>query len=262
MSYNYNPNYQDYAWQQNLNNHNTYYNYTDNPSHSCNNLRSSRVKSWIKSKKFDNKRERILLSTLKFDKDIDFKYYEIAESKNNGWPEGNSSESEFRKRLWKNWDNDNIINKHFLRSTKIENKRINKNIYQYPRMRYYSRTNETKYHYHKWGQRKILMTEIRFLTSLYFDLKKKTTKYSYNTKNNNINAIDTNFVIAYPGAAPGMHIPLVADLFPSCKFELYDPATVCRGCKSHSRIHAKQVQFGLLCLCVFGNIFMRHCRML
>lgn len=53
------------------------------------------------------------------------------------------------------------------------------------------------------GQRKLLMSEIEFLTE-------------YAT---------TNTVVVYAGAAPGSHIPILLDMFPSVIFHLYDNGT-------------------------------------
>jgi predicted RNA methylase len=52
-----------------------------------------------------------------------------------------------------------------------------------------------------WGQRKLLLTEIDFLTR--------------------VGANDE--IVIYAGAADGRHIPLLLDLFPLIKFHLYDP---------------------------------------
>ena len=52
------------------------------------------------------------------------------------------------------------------------------------------------------GQRKLLMSEVDYLT-----------RHS-----------GEGSIIVYPGSAPGEHIPLLATLFPSCEFYLYDPA--------------------------------------
>lgn len=54
----------------------------------------------------------------------------------------------------------------------------------------------------QWGQRKLLLSEIEFLT-----------KYGHLSN-----------VIVYAGAAPGTHIPLLCMMFPSHTFHLYDPA--------------------------------------
>lgn len=56
-----------------------------------------------------------------------------------------------------------------------------------------------------WGQRKLLLTEIDFLTLV---LKSK------------FDSID----IIYAGAAAGTHIPLLFKFFPNIRFHLYDPA--------------------------------------
>lgn len=55
-----------------------------------------------------------------------------------------------------------------------------------------------------WGQRKLLLSEIEFLTE---------------------HAVDDDCIVVYAGAAPGTHIPYLANLFPQVKlFLLYDPA--------------------------------------
>ena len=69
----------------------------------------------------------------------------------------------------------------------------------------YKRTEKTvKYSTH-WGQRKLLLTEIEFLTK-YFNMID--------------NIIDVTVV--YAGSAPGTHILYLSKLFPSVQFELYD----------------------------------------
>ena len=105
---------------------------------------------------------------------------------------------------------------------KIENKKHQKYVAleilpkNYPTKQYHRRTNESKFHYKKWGQRKLLMAEIQFL-SRYYDLAK-------------------NITVVYAGAAPGHHTPFLANLFPSLKFELWDPSLFDEACFSHDRI--------------------------
>jgi hypothetical protein len=55
-----------------------------------------------------------------------------------------------------------------------------------------------------WGQRKLLFSEIEFLSSVGLPLE--------------------NCVVVYVGAAGGHHIPLLTHLFPKLRFLLYDPA--------------------------------------
>lgn len=69
-----------------------------------------------------------------------------------------------------------------------------------PRRQYFSGSGNTKTVNH-WGQRKLLMSEIEFLTN-------------YSKEN------DT---VLYAGAAPGNHVPYLANLFPLLKFVLVDP---------------------------------------
>lgn len=58
----------------------------------------------------------------------------------------------------------------------------------------------------KWGQLKLLMTEVQFFTQ-YWDPKTVP-----------------NPVVVYAGAASGIHIPFLSSLFPTFTFHLYDPA--------------------------------------
>ena len=76
-----------------------------------------------------------------------------------------------------------------------------------PRMKYYRRNKEDKKAIH-FGQRKLLLSEIWFLTN-YID------KCSRNEKNNPH--------VVYAGAADGTHITILSDLFPKIIFHLYDP---------------------------------------
>jgi len=57
------------------------------------------------------------------------------------------------------------------------------------------------------GQRKLLMTEVLFLSQ-------------YNLQN--IEKKDKPPIVIYPGAAPGLHIVYLAKLFPNIEFHLYD----------------------------------------
>lgn len=69
---------------------------------------------------------------------------------------------------------------------------------------YYSRKNETISVIH-WGQRKLLLSEIEFLTAI----GPKNLKDS---------------LIVYAGASPGTHISYLSELFPRAHFLLVDPA--------------------------------------
>ena len=72
-----------------------------------------------------------------------------------------------------------------------------------PRKEYRRRTDEEKTVVH-WGQRKLLMSEIEFLL-MTLTHKKRCT-------------------VIYAGAAPGTHVRILADMFPSHTFILVDPA--------------------------------------
>lgn len=74
-----------------------------------------------------------------------------------------------------------------------------------PKLDYYRRKDEVKTSVH-WGQRKLFISEILFLT--FFHDPNKVP----------------NPIILYVGAAPGTHIKYLSELFPECIFHLYDPA--------------------------------------
>ena len=75
--------------------------------------------------------------------------------------------------------------------------------YDLPRLPYKKHRDISKYPKTNWGQRKLLLGEIKFLT-LYADKEKGSH-------------------VLYVGAAPGDNIPYLQKLFPKCTFELYDP---------------------------------------
>lgn len=72
-----------------------------------------------------------------------------------------------------------------------------------------------------WGQRKLLMTEIEFLT-----------KYGHLSEE-----------VVYAGAAPGTHIKYLSSLFPSHQFYLYDPAPFSNTLKDIKNIELHQLLF-------------------
>lgn len=69
-----------------------------------------------------------------------------------------------------------------------------------PRLKYYRRKDNFKSVLH-WGQRKLLLVEIEFLTKFASD----------------------GDIVLYAGAAPGNHIPYLSSLFPTLEFALFDP---------------------------------------
>lgn len=71
-----------------------------------------------------------------------------------------------------------------------------------PQRHYFTRTQEQKSSVVHWGQRKLFMNELSFLTECYTD--------------------DIKHVL-YAGAAPGIHIPYLVELFPQLHFTLVDP---------------------------------------
>ncbi len=70
----------------------------------------------------------------------------------------------------------------------------------------YERTKKTVKNSTHWGQRKLLLTEIDFLTQY---LNKQLVK--------------NNIIVVYAGSAPGTHMEYLSELFPQIRFELYDP---------------------------------------
>ncbi len=74
----------------------------------------------------------------------------------------------------------------------------------FPRLKYHRRNNELKLTLH-WGQLKLMLTEVEFLTLV---LKENPVLPIY---------------MVYAGAAPGNHILYLSELFPTVHFELYDP---------------------------------------
>ena len=72
---------------------------------------------------------------------------------------------------------------------------------EHPRLKYQRRGWDNKKTIRHWGQRKLLLSEILFLT-----------RWGHKSKK-----------IIYAGAAPGCHIPFLSSLFPEHKFVLVDP---------------------------------------
>lgn len=88
-----------------------------------------------------------------------------------------------------------------------------------PRMKYKRRSKDIKNVLH-WGQRKLLMTEIEFLTK-YYKLFKPTKKV----------------YMIYAGAAAGTHLLILKELFPDIYLELYDANPFDRRLKSLSNVN-------------------------
>ena len=94
------------------------------------------------------------------------------------------------------------------------------------REKYHRRTNEVKNVIH-WGQRKLLLSEIEFLT-LYFNKHQHLSKPVY---------------VIYAGSAPGIHILYLANIFPNVHFELYDPRVFSKKLDKCSRINTHRQYF-------------------
>jgi hypothetical protein len=98
-----------------------------------------------------------------------------------------------------------------------------------PRAPYKRRRSEFKTTNH-WGQRKLLLSEIEFLTLFY-----KSDIYKANT--------NKSVYVVYAGAAPGIHIKYLAKLFPRVHFELYDPREFSRILENHTHIKMHRALF-------------------
>jgi hypothetical protein len=59
-----------------------------------------------------------------------------------------------------------------------------------------------------WGQRKLILSEIRFITTVI----------------NKLDCKDDRISLVYPGGAPGTHLMLLMDMFPGLVLYLWDPA--------------------------------------
>ena len=77
-----------------------------------------------------------------------------------------------------------------------------------PQTAYQRRKGEVKTTLH-WGQRKLLMSEIDFLTRFGLPSDTSTTP--------------TTYTVVYAGAAPATHMPYISELFPEIHFVLVDP---------------------------------------
>lgn len=66
-------------------------------------------------------------------------------------------------------------------------------------------------------------------------------------------ALGDDLTVLYAGAAPGTHIPLLASLFPACRFILYDPAPFCRAVAGEPRIEAHQEPFTDAAAAAYGE---------
>lgn len=105
------------------------------------------------------------------------------------------------------------------------------------REKYHSRTKEIKNVIH-WGQRKLLLSEIEFLT-LYckiFDSKVHVAEKSTESLGTQSRQAMLPIYVVYAGSAPGTHILYLAKLFPTIHFELYDPREFSPKLKQCDRI--------------------------
>jgi hypothetical protein len=92
----------------------------------------------------------------------------------------------------------------------------------YPRAKYNRRTKEVKTILH-WGQLKLLICEIEFLTKCIQESKSESKELN----------------VVYAGAAPGIHIELYTTMFPEWTFHLYDPRDFTIQETEHIKIYNK-----------------------
>lgn len=78
-----------------------------------------------------------------------------------------------------------------------------------------------------WGQRKLLLSEIDFITDVLDSDKKDKNIYT----------------LIYAGSADGKHIPLLCELFPSVNFHLYDPRKFHDILIKYAKEHPERVKF-------------------
>jgi hypothetical protein len=69
-----------------------------------------------------------------------------------------------------------------------------------------------------WGQKKLLLSEIQFLTKVCQKLNTKSLK---------------DYAVVYVGAAAGLHFPILYNLFPELIWLLYDPARFSKEASMH-----------------------------
>lgn len=75
------------------------------------------------------------------------------------------------------------------------------------------------------GQRKLLISEVELLT-----LAMETSPADP----------EGGTLVVYAGAAPGLHIPILSDMFPACTFHLYDPAFFAISCNDRIKIFNRE----------------------
>ena len=96
------------------------------------------------------------------------------------------------------------------------------------RKKYHRRATEKKNVLH-WGQRKLLLTEIEFLTIYYTKLRTTSNKKEP--------------YMIYAGAAPGTHLMILSEMFPDVHFILYDPRDFDPDLGSYPMIEINQQLF-------------------
>jgi hypothetical protein len=93
-----------------------------------------------------------------------------------------------------------------------------------------------------WGQRKLLMAEIEFLTTALAEVGRGGASASRRMPADVSNVRRT---VVYAGAAPGTHILTLIKLFPGVRWELFDPRPFEAGLSSHRSVTATTGAAGL-----------------
>ena len=113
---------------------------------------------------------------------------------------------------------------------KIPNLTLFRNLHDGLKTEKYSRrTTDIKTVIH-WGQRKLLLTEIEFITMFLTEQMHKIPKEKVIT-------------VVYAGAAPGNHILYLSKLFPFVKYVLYDPRPFSKNLKRNNMISTYEQYF-------------------
>ncbi len=110
----------------------------------------------------------------------------------------------------------------------------------YPRLKYEPLGGKVKRNTLHWGQRKLLLSEIEFLT-LFATNNQWFETLLHKDSSTVQETSEQETIFLYAGAAPGKHLNLLSDMFPTIKFVLVDPNPFV--CKTTDRIEIRQEYF-------------------
>lgn len=111
-----------------------------------------------------------------------------------------SSLSRYRLSLWMHFEDTRVLDTHYPRAEYVPSKEASLESVVVKGLHY--------------GQRKLLLSEIEFLSAVYEYGKKQGNECK-------------PVLVVYAGAANGSHLPLLFELFPKTRFILVDPAPFC-----------------------------------